>query len=75
MPPSNIGAGPSAAAPRVPLTAELKQLSPQVRRRNRRWGLALLALTLACAVWTSWAARHGWIYPEETTFSFPHWIK
>ncbi len=56
-------------------TAELKQLLPSVRRRNRRLGWALAFLALFSALWTPWAARHGWIYPEETTFAFPHWIK
>ena len=55
--------------------AQLKQLSPGVRRRNRRLGWILAFLALACALWTPWAARHGWIYPEDTKFAFPHWIK
>lgn len=59
----------------MPSTAELKQLPPRTRRRNRRLGWALFFLALATMLWTPYAAHHGWIYPEETTFSFPHWIK
>ncbi|HET9784619.1 MAG TPA: hypothetical protein VFP94_06635 [Terriglobales bacterium] len=59
----------------MPSTTELKQLSPQVRRRNRRLGWALFFLALAAMLWTPYAAHHGWIYPEDTTFAFPHWIK
>ena len=50
-------------------------LSPELRRRNRRLGWMLAALALACALWTPIAAHRGWIYPEETTFAFPHWLK
>ncbi|MGH9393138.1 MAG: hypothetical protein ACRD1E_03145 [Terriglobales bacterium] len=50
-------------------------VSPQIRRRNRRLGWAIALLALACALWTPYAAHHGWIYPEETTFAFPHWMK
>lgn len=45
------------------------------RRRNRRLGWAIAFLALASALWTPYAAHHGWIYPEETTFAFPHWMK
>lgn len=53
----------------------MKQLSPPLRRRNRRLGWAIACLALAILLWTPWAVRHGWIYPEETTFAFPHWTK
>lgn len=46
-----------------------------LRRRNLRLGWLLAFLALACAAWTPWAVRRGWIYPEETTFAFPHWMK
>ena len=59
----------------MPSTAALKQLPPQVRRRNRRLGWALFFLALASALTTPYAAHHGWIYPEETTFAFPQWLK
>ncbi|HUX68733.1 MAG TPA: hypothetical protein VMV31_14705 [Terriglobales bacterium] len=59
----------------MPSTADLKQLPAQVRRRNRRLGWALFFLALASALTTPYAAHHGWIYPEETTFAFPHWLK
>lgn len=59
----------------MPSTAELKRLSPRVRRRNRRLGWALFFLALASMLWTPYAARHGWIYPQDTTFTLPHWLK
>lgn len=56
-------------------TAELKKLSPEVRRRNRRLGWAVAVLAIACALWSTRAVRNGWIYPQDTTYSFPHWMK
>ncbi|HEY7855047.1 MAG TPA: hypothetical protein VIC32_01285 [Terriglobales bacterium] len=53
----------------------LPPLPPQVRRRNRRLGLLLGLVALACALWTPYATHHGWIQPIETTFAFPHWMK
>ncbi|HWG38374.1 MAG TPA: hypothetical protein VN690_11715 [Terriglobales bacterium] len=50
-------------------------VSEHTRRRNRRLGWAIAFLALASALWTPYAAHHGWIYPEETTFAFPHWMK
>jgi len=55
--------------------ADLKQLTPQLRRRNRRLGWAIAILALASAACAPYAVTHGWIYPQETTFAFPHWIK
>jgi len=50
-------------------------LSPQLRRRNRRLGWLFALLVIAGALWSPWAVHHGWIYPEETTFAWPHWNK
>jgi hypothetical protein len=46
-----------------------------LRRRNRRLGLLLAAFALATALWTFWPVHHGWIYPEDTSYAFPHWMK
>lgn len=59
----------------MPTLAEMKQLPASTRRRNRRLAWFITVLALLSAAWTPWAVRHGWIYPEETTFSFPHWSK
>ena len=56
-------------------TADLKQLPGHLRRRNRRLAWIITAAALACALSSYWAVTHGWIYPEETTFAFPSWMK
>lgn len=55
--------------------AEMKQLPPSTRRRNRRLGLAITALVVLCTLWTVRAVHHGWIYPEDATYNFPTWMK
>ena len=55
--------------------AEMKQLPPQLRRRNRRLGLAITFLVLMGALWSVWAVRRGWIYPQDPSYSFPQWMK
>lgn len=56
-------------------TDDMKRLSPRMRRRNRRLGLLLAAVALACALFAPWAVHRGWIYPQETTFAFPQWMR
>ncbi|MGH9518492.1 MAG: hypothetical protein ACRD2D_02545 [Terriglobales bacterium] len=53
--------------------AHSEPLSPQLRRRNRRLAWIIAFFAIASAAWTPYAVHHGWIYPEETTFAFPHW--
>lgn len=59
----------------MPSVAELKQLPPHLRRRNRRLGWAVTLLVLICALWSVHAVRQGWIYPQDPTYTFPHWMK
>lgn len=54
--------------------AHLEPLPARLRRRNRRLAWAITLLALASLAATPWAVRRGWIYPEETTFAFPHWV-
>ncbi|MGH9481459.1 MAG: hypothetical protein ACRD1L_05150 [Terriglobales bacterium] len=59
----------------MPGLAELKRLPAAIRRRNRRLAWVIVVVALLSAAFAPWAVRHGWIYPEETTFAFPHWSK
>ena len=58
----------------MPSLAELKQLPPDLRRRNRRLGWLITVIAVACLLWSHWAVVHGWIYPESATYAFPHWM-
>jgi hypothetical protein len=59
----------------MPSLAETHPTPPRLRRRNLRLAWTLAFLALASAAFAPFAVRHGWIYPQETTFAFPHWIK
>lgn len=55
--------------------AEIKQLPPHIRRRNRRLGLAITFLVLMGALWSVRAVHRGWIYPQDASYNFPQWMK
>ncbi|MGH9418239.1 MAG: hypothetical protein ACRD01_16590 [Terriglobales bacterium] len=59
----------------MPTLSDMKRLPAELRRRNRRLGWALAVMVVAISLWTFWPVHHGWIYPEDTTYAFPHWMK
>lgn len=59
----------------MPTVAELKRLPRHTRRRNAWLGWAIAAAVLAIMMLTFIPVHHGWIYPADTTYSFPKWMK
>ncbi|MGH9466936.1 MAG: hypothetical protein ACRD1Y_06235 [Terriglobales bacterium] len=59
----------------MPTVAELKQLPRRVRRRNAWLGWAIAVVAAAIMVLTVIPVHHGWIFPKQTTYAFPKWMK
>ncbi len=55
-------------------TVQLRDdVSPRVRRKNRRYALALLLLVLISGLSSRWFVARGDIYPAPVKWQFPHW--
>ncbi|MGH9487513.1 MAG: hypothetical protein ACRD04_07975 [Terriglobales bacterium] len=59
----------------MPTVSEFKTLPRPVRHRNAwlGWGIAVAAIVIMLLTW--YPVHRGWIYPENTTYSFPKWMK
>ncbi|MGH9477061.1 MAG: hypothetical protein ACRD1C_12125 [Terriglobales bacterium] len=58
----------------MPSVAELKQLPRGLRRRNAWLGWAITVVVIAITLLTLYPVRHGWIFPQDTTYAFPKWM-